>query len=143
MNISTLSEVKEVLENAGYEVLEVTGAIAAKINGFVATITIDNEEVNVQCEVATLGSFEEEDLPMITYNALNANSRIRPFAFEIIDTRDDPQLSDPKNFILNLADSMPVGDLSPEELESTMQKLNLAINECKYVLKSVLGEFVA
>jgi len=66
MNISTLSEVKEVLENAGYEVLEVTGAIAAKINGFVATITIDNEEVNVQCEVATLGSFKEEDLPMIT-----------------------------------------------------------------------------
>jgi hypothetical protein len=139
MNIRTLDQVADALVSFGYEAETVEGGVICKVGAskdpFMCLINNVDQQLNIVCKVATLGDFEEGDVPLITYNALNANSRIRPFAFEIIDGRDDPTLIEPKDFMLVLADSMPIGDLSDDELEKSMQSLRTALHTLGQVIR--------
>jgi len=145
MDIRTTEQVTETLLSLGFDAEQIEGGVACKIGSakdpFLCLMNIDGQILNIVCQVGKLGDFDEDDVPLITYNALNANSRIRPFAFEIIDSRDDPTLTDPKDFELVLADSMPIGDLSEEELEQAMQSLRTALRGLGEVIR--IGEEVA
>ena len=134
----TIEVVIEMLQNLGFDA-EVNGEsgivkIGDASDPFVVVLTVSNDHLNITCQVATQGEFDEEQLALVFYNALCENSRIRPFAFEIIDSRDDPSLIDPREFPIILGDSIAVEDLSEKEVEFTMQRLIVAISSCREVL---------
>jgi hypothetical protein len=140
MKIENVEQVRQVLEEEGYEALVTDGSVITKIgdtNGIPAVFTISNDFLKINCQVATLGDIPEDNLTNCALFALSANTVINPFAFALIDATDDPTLDNPEDFKVILTDKVPVGDLSREELVSALNSLWSAVAESRRVLQSV------
>lgn len=132
--LNTVDQIQEALENLGYETKTHNGSIHTVVGKFPAVLTIDENVLTISCRMASLGDFQEDKVPELLFACLDANSRIKPFAWEIITASDHPDLDDPAEFPLNFSDSVPLGDLSFEELNKAMESLWRAVADSTEVL---------
>lgn len=143
-NLTTLAEMAEVLEDSGYEVAAGSGFLAVKVprGGKApahASLTIDEirAKLIVSCRVARYGDVAEDRLPAFQAALLDANTRIDPFAFATLTDRDDPNLESPAEWIVVLIESLPIGDLSVNELRTAMADLAKALPVSDEILAAV------
>lgn len=139
-SIVKLEEISEVLENHGYDVKLHEDAIYTVVGGmrspFVAVLTIkDGKELIITCQVARLGDLKEETLPQVQFTLLDLNTQIRPFAFGIITAADDPHIDKAEDYPIVLIDSLPLGDLSSDEITATMDSLLVALDASGEAIK--------
>jgi hypothetical protein len=138
--ITTVEQIAATLEKSGYETLIEGSAVFTKIGGnskpYTAVLEVINGHLNVSCELAKLGEFEEDKLPELFASALSANTAINPFAFAIIDESDDDSITCAEEYSLILTDKLPMTDLSEAEVEFTMNSLWIALSEGVSVIKS-------
>jgi len=138
--ISNLHQVAEALEDLGYDVKFTEEAVHIAIGGmdnpFVAVLTINNEnELVITCQLAKLGDLREDEVPAVQFSLLDTNTRIRPYAFGIISASDEPEYNDAADYPIVLTDSLPIGDLSLEELSASMDSLLLALESSGEALR--------
>jgi len=138
--IETLQQVAEVLEDLGYNVKSHDDAVHIAVGGtdnpFVAVITINEQnELVITCQVAKLGDLNEDEIPTVQFYLLDANTRIRPFAFGIITASDDPEYDDAADYPIVLTDSIPLGDLCEDELTAAMDSLLVALKSSDEALR--------
>ncbi len=139
-SIVKLEEVSEVLQDQGYEVKFHEDAIYTVVGGmrspFVAVLTIKNQqELVITCQVARLGDLKESALPEVQFSLLDLNTQIRPFAFGIVTAADDPEIDKAEDYPIVLIDSMPLVDLSSEELIAAMDSLLVALEASGEAIK--------
>lgn len=144
-SIENLAEVARDLESFGYEVDLQDEAVFTKVGGeqnpFTVLLTIDKARnaLVITCQLTKLGDIAEDNVPAFAVAALDANSRISPFAFATLTASDNPDLDEPEQWPVVLTDSVPLGDLSSEELQSAMESLWSALAESRSVLRIGLG----
>ena len=141
MNINTLTEVAEVLENAGYVASLNEHSVAVSIGGhehlFPVVITlIEGNQLKITCQVAKASDIPEENGLAFALGLLDLNTHgsVLPFAFGIITPDEDESIQDESDCPIVLIDTMPVGDLDECELLSEMEELLTAIIASKEVL---------
>lgn len=131
-NMNTLEDILSGLESLGYIGELQENAIAVfplgRDNRFPAVLTIDGEgnKVSITCQVATLGQFKEDDIPSLFAKALDENSIIAPYAYALL-TSSDGEENDASGWPLVLIDSIPLGDFSLSELDSSISSLITAL----------------
>jgi hypothetical protein len=124
-----LNTINEALENLGLETELQEGNIALTVNGYQSVLTIDDDNLVVVCELATLDQIKEGQEAGFMAAALEANRSIIPFA--IATASGDDEVAD----VAVLIDSVPLGDFSESELESLVESLRSALLESAGVLK--------
>ena len=127
--IQSLDQVAEALDAGGYEVEMGDETVHLKVGGmdrpFVAVVTVNEPgtELAISCQLARWGDIPEKHLLQFAVACLDANTRIRPFAFATITASDRPDLDDPDEWPIVITNSVPLGDLSREELHAAMDSL--------------------
>ncbi|MDP8239520.1 MAG: hypothetical protein P9X24_10560 [Candidatus Hatepunaea meridiana] len=139
----TLQQVAETLEELGYNVKSHDNAVHIAIGGtetpFITVATInENQELVMTCQVAKLGDLNEDDIPAVQFFLLDANTRIRPYAFGILTASDNDDYDDAAEYPIVLTDSLPLGDLSVGELASSMDSLLVALESSDDALRAGL-----
>jgi hypothetical protein len=108
------------------------------------TININEmNRMNFVYFVSSLGKISwgmDEILPML----LDYNTRISPFAFGIITAVDDAsfEVLDTATIPVVLIDSIPLGDLSVEELVKELDALKTALVHCAPVIREIVNSNV-
>jgi hypothetical protein len=138
MAMDNLTGIATGLEKLGYVAEQDELAIVVRLDGgFAATLTINGQsELVITCQVATLGELREENLLTFFAAALDANSRIAPFAFSLITERDDSTIASERQYVVTLVDTVPLGDFEEQELEAAMQSLVTALVGSREVLEA-------
>ena len=138
--INSLPKAHKVLQELGYEAYLKDNSVAVKVGGpdhpFAAVIT-HNQATNhfqITCLIMTLGDLKKDTLHRFALAALDANSRIMPFAYALITEADDPELDNERDWPIVLTHAIPIGDFSNSELESAMQSLMSALMDSHNVL---------
>ena len=140
--IQGLDDIAEVLTTNGYELEAGDDAVRLKVGGmdtpFVAVITTneENSELAISCQLAKWGDVDEGRLLEFAVACLDANTRIRPFAFATITASDHPELDDPDEWPVVITNSVPLGDLSPAELQTAMDSLWSALASSRDVIRT-------
>jgi len=140
-NILSLEQIEEVLESAGYETLRDENGVVMKIGGksapFTAVFTIDEgqNQIIINCQIARMGDIKEEEMPHVLFALLDYNTMIRPYAFAVISATEDPDLDEEEDWPIVLTDSLPLGDLSSEELITAVESLWSALSVAPVLLK--------
>mgnify|MGYP000754800948 CR=1 FL=1 len=142
--LKTVADIAGVLEARGYEIQvdasNIITKLGAQANPYTAVLHLGGDKLNITCELAKLGEFSEENLSLLAFQALSANTVVDPYAFAIIDSSDDPEIENAEDFTLVLIDTIPTTDLSEEELVFAMDKLWDALTESVDVLKVGFGK---
>ncbi len=82
-----------------------------------------------------MGDIKEEELPKVLFSLLDYNTIIRPYAFAVISAAENPDLDDEEKWPLVLTDSLPLGDLSDQELIASVESLWSALSVVPVLLK--------
>ena len=136
-SLNTLPDIEKELGKLAYECDLIDNAIVTNIGAFTVVLTIDDDGfLNITCQVMELGQVQGEKLTEFAFAALDANSRISPYAFSLITVADDPDLTDEADYLVVLTDKIPLGDLSGCELRSAMQSLQTALLGTRDVLEA-------
>lgn len=135
--MSNLPQILEGLEVAGYVAKQEEDTILVRLDGGIpAVLTINRfNELQITCQLATLGELREENSLEFAFAALDVNSRISPFAISLITERDDESITDASEYVVTLVDTIPLGDFEQSELMAAMQSLLTALVGCKEVLE--------
>ena len=141
---NTIEEIANVLEMKGYEV-QIDGAniltkVGGQANPYTAVLHLSDAKLNITCELAKLGEFSEDNLSLLAFQALSANTVVDPYAFAIIDSSDDPEIENAEDFTLVLTDTVPTDNLSEGEIAFAMDSLWDALTESVDVLKVGFGK---
>ncbi len=141
--IENIRQLAEALEELGYPVTANEDAAHVAIGGvekpFAASLTINShQELVITAQVARLKDFNEDDLPLVMFGLLDANTRIRPYAFGIITDGEDE--GDAGDIPIVVTDSLKVGDLCKAELAASMDSLLVALNASGEALRAGLGK---
>lgn len=142
--IDTLEDMKSVLEDSGYEVALGDQFLALKVphpghEPKTALITLDDirNKAVVTCRVAHYGDIPVERVAAFQAAMLDANTRIDPFAFATIADQEDADTDDPKDWSVVLIESVPLADLSSEELNIAIADLAHALPIADELLDAV------
>ncbi len=141
-NISSLEQIEEVLESAGYETIRSEEGVMMKIGGksipFTSVFTIDEgqNQVIINCQIARMGDIREEEMSKVLFSLLDYNTMIRPYAFAVISAAEDAGLDDEETWPIVLTDSLPLGDLSDQELIASVESLWSALSVVPVLLKA-------
>lgn len=141
--INNLAEVHEALQDLAYVSDLHPEAVLAKVGSFPVVVTINGKgELVISCQIAKLGAIQEDRLTEFAFAALDANSRLSPFAISIL-TEDDgctcccsDETAEEMDYPIVLVDNIPLGDLSKDELKKAFESLYTAIIGCREVLES-------
>lgn len=140
-NISNLEQIETVLESSGYETARDDQGVVMKIGGksvpFTSVFTIDEgqNQIIINCQIARMGDIKEEELSKVMFSLLDYNTVIRPYAFAIISATENPDLDDEEQWPVVLTDSLPLGDLSSDELIASVESLWSALSVVPALLK--------
>ena len=137
--MDNLAEIQNGLEDLGFVANHniADGIIVVRLDGGTpAALMIEGDHLSITTQVCTLGELREENLAVFAMAALDANSRISPFAFSLITERDDPTIQDTSQFVVTLVDHIPLGDFEKPELESAMQSLITALVGSREILEA-------
>lgn len=134
--MNNLPQIQQGLENAGYVAKQEDDVIQVRLDGGIpAVLMIVEDQLQITCQLATLGELREDNALEFAYAALDANSRISPYAISLITERDDPSIEDTSEYVITLVDSIPLGDFEQTELVSAMQSLLTALVGCREVME--------
>lgn len=133
-NIKILADVEKVLAEHGYNPTlnesSVTLPIGAEGSPFPCIILIDETNLTISCEIGTWGNLQERVSPKMRdefYLAmLDLNTQTLPYAFAVL-TDIDGEDEDKSTWPVVLIDSMPVGDISENELLESLRSLLAAL----------------
>ena len=140
-NISSLAQIEEILESAGYETIRTQDGVVMKIGGksvpFTSVFTIDKEQnqVIINCQIAMIGDIKEEEMSNVLFTLLDYNTMVRPYAFAVISATENPDLDDEEKWPIVLTDSLPLGDLSSDEIIASVESLWSALSVVPVLLK--------
>ena len=140
-NISSLEQIEAVLESSGYETVRDDDGVVMKIGGtsvpFTSVFTIDEgqNQVIINCQIARMGDIKEEELSKVLFSLLDYNTMVRPYAFAVISATEDPDLDDEEKWPIVLTDSLPLGDLSSDEIIASVESLWSALLVVPVLLK--------
>jgi hypothetical protein len=140
-NISNIEQLNEALTSLGYETCPQPNFVAVKISGgssnnhFTTICRFVDNQLVISCKLFSLADVADENESVLNSAALNYNSLVLPFSFATLSAGSD---SDEEGTFV-LIDSMPVGDLSVDELEKEMKALLAAILTAAPVIKVGLG----
>jgi hypothetical protein len=145
--IQSLNDVERVLSSMGFEAKLNENNVFVKVGGkdspFPCVIVLDEDNLTVSCEIATWGSMTDRITPDMKddffLSILDLNSQTLPYAFSVL-TDVDGEDDDRSNWPVVLIDSMPVGDISEEELLASMRSLNAALMTAKNLFDVSLVE---
>ena len=136
--MQTLSQINEALLALGYETELGETHIAVKVHSFAAVLSInESNQLEISCQVAKVSELNEGKLAAAAFAALDANTRIAPYAFGIFTADEDGEGGVEEDVIV-LIDSVPLGDFQKSELESSMDSLVKALLNGREVLKTGL-----
>jgi len=141
-NISSLEQIEDVLESAGYETMRDDHGVVMKIGGksipFTSVFTIDKSQnqVIINCQIARMGDIKEEEMSKVLFSLLDYNTMVRPYAFAVISATEDPDLDNEEKWPIVLTDSLPLGDLSDQELIASVESLWSALSVVPVLLKA-------
>ena len=143
--MDNLAEVQTGLEELGfvakYNIADEIIVVSLD-GGTPAVLMIEGDHLSVTAQVCTFGELRDDNLAVFAMAALDANSRISPFAFSLITERDDPSIQNMSEYVVTLVDHVPLGDLEKPELESAMQSLITALVGSREVLEAGCQETV-
>ena len=137
-DIKTLADVERVLEEKGYKSQlnenNVTVSVGSENAPFPCVILIDETNLTISCEITTWGQMIErissEMREEFFLSLLDMNSQTLPYAFSVL-TDIDGEGEDKASWPVVLIDSVPVGDISEDELLASMRSLNAALLTAK------------
>ncbi len=138
MPITSTAPLKELLEKEGYAP-EVSGdSVLIPIGGSTAPFTAaftftPNGQLQITCQLATLGDFPEEQLAQLSLAALDANMQISPYAFAVIGASEGDVEVDKCPVVL--IDTIPTSDLNEEEIHFALDRLLQALTYSGSILK--------
>lgn len=144
--VDTLDDVVDTLVKSGFDAKKHDGFVSVAIGGpdspFPAVLRISEEtnQLLINCQLAKIGDFAEDQLAVLSLAALDMNTCIRPYAFAIISDTDDAELGDETQWPLVLTDSLTLGDLSSNELVDSMESLIQALIASRSVLEIGLNQ---
>lgn len=131
MKLKSLNSIASTLEGAGYSTTRDENAIFVEMahDGqiYPAVLQLQDDALHVTCQLGKLSDFEQDQLSLVTLNALAANVEMLPYAFAIIKPGGEADLSAVEDSPLVLINSVPVADLSEDELLWDLQKLQSAL----------------
>jgi hypothetical protein len=131
MKLKSLNSIASTLEEAGYSTTRDESAIFVEIahDGqiYPAVLQLQDDALHVTCQLGKLSDFEPDQLSLVTINALAANVEMLPYAFAIIKPDSGADVSAVEDSPLVLINSVPVADLSEDELLWDLQKLQSAL----------------
>lgn len=138
--LESIEDVDSALEELGYETIKHSDSIHVAMGSsdhpFVSVMVRNFQgDLVITCQVAKMGDLDEDKIPEVQLMLLDANTRIRPYAFGIITSSDNPELDDAADFPIVLTDSIPMIDLCKEELESSMDSLLAALQTSSEALR--------
>lgn len=87
-----------------------------------AVLTICNDELQVYCQITTVGEVGEDMIAELSIQALTLNTELAPFAVAMMGGEDDAE-----NWPIVLYDTIPVVDLQPSEIIHVVESLNRAL----------------
>lgn len=135
-NITSLDILSSVLRRIGIETSAgegsaITGKIKVDDKDHGVVFSIDTKEdglewLRIDCQQCVIGDItkNEEAFGGIILDFFRLNNEIDPFALGMIDINDPNDMSDN---ILNLTESMPIGDLSEGEISAAIGRLRGAV----------------
>lgn len=109
---------QNVRGNAAKLVAENTVAFFIGERPVIVSINEKNNTMTISCQVA---KFDEATDPSDLLQMLKLNINMAPFAYALVIDEGDESAS------IVLLDSIPIGDLSEDELDAAMDSLRLAI----------------
>ncbi|HIC35281.1 MAG TPA: hypothetical protein EYO78_10765 [Gammaproteobacteria bacterium] len=134
--INNLPQIQEVTERLGYEASLADDALIVKIGKFPAILTIDGGRLSINCKVARAGDIPEANQADFATAALDANTRLSPYALAMITDIDDPSSEGQEDdWPIVLTDTIPLGDFEECELKSALSDLQAALVGSKEVLQ--------
>jgi len=144
-NINSSEKVMKVLASMGYESEAVECGVRFGIgdteNAFPVVILIDDKDMIINCEIAKWGEISSnvaEDMKDAFFlGLLDINTQILPYSVAVVSNIDGEE-DDRDSWPVVLIDSMPIGDISEDELRSSIQSLMKALHTAKDLFSVVL-----
>jgi len=138
MSINSPALLEKLLEHHGYAPKTSGDSVFLPIGGsaapYTAAFTFNNKgQIQITCQLATLGDFPESKLGELSLAALDANTQISPYAFAVIGASEGDV--DIHKCPVVLIDTLPVSDLSAEEVAYSVDKLLEAVTYSRNILK--------
>jgi hypothetical protein len=139
MPITTPVQLKEYLEKQGYAPQHSTDSVFVPIGGSTAPYTAaftftKNGQLQITCQLALLGDFEESKLGQLSLAALDANMQISPYAFAVIGATEGADV-DIHRCPVVLIDTLLTADLNEEEVGFSLDRLLQALTFSSGILK--------
>lgn len=136
-----LSDVSEALAKLGYAATVTGDSVALMLGGdgkpagAVLTMSEQRGELDVTCQIAKLRDIRDAHMQDFLVACLDANYRIRPYAFAVISASSgSEEIDDPEEWPVVLTDSLPLGDLSTEEIRCSMSSLQMALATARSIM---------
>ena len=143
MKLKSLTSIAHTLEEAGYATTQAEDAVFVELRHEdqvrAAVLELEEGALHVTCQLAKLSDFDQDQLSLVAVNALAANVEMLPYAFAIIKPADGADAEDVSNSPLVLINSVPVEDLSEDELLWDIQRLQSALIAGASAISSALN----
>jgi hypothetical protein len=131
MKLKSLHTIASTLEEAGYTTTRDETAVFVDLHHdgkpYPAVLQLQEDALHVTCQLGKLSDFDQDQLSLVAINALAANVEMLPYAFAIIKptgSADEDTVADSPLVLIN---SVPVEDLSEDEVLWDLQKLQSAL----------------
>lgn len=131
MKLKSLTSIAHILTEAGYTTAQDEDAVFVELRHEdqvrPAVLEIEDGALHVTCQLAKLSEFDQDQLSLVAINALAANVEMLPYSFAIIKPADGADADAVSDSPLVLINSIPVEDLSEDELLWDIQRLQSAL----------------
>jgi hypothetical protein len=131
MKLKSLPSIALTLEAAGYTTTHNEDAVFVELRHAElvrpAVLELEDDALHLTCQLAKLSDFDQDQLSLVAVNALAANVEMLPYAFAIIKPADGADAEAVADSPLVLINSVPVEDLSEDELLWDIQRLQSAL----------------
>ncbi len=134
--MNNLPQIKETAERLGYKAVLTDDALIVRIGNFPTFLTIDQGRLCINCKIARAGDVPESNQAAFATSALDANTRLSPYAIAMITDIDDPSCEGlEEDWPIVLTDTIPLGDFEESELRAALVDLQAALVGSKEVLQ--------
>ncbi|RYD69852.1 MAG: hypothetical protein EOP84_27685 [Verrucomicrobiaceae bacterium] len=131
MKLTTLNTIASTLNNAGYLAKESDNAVFVDLlhdgKAYPTVLSLQEEALHVTCQLGQISDFDQDQLSLVAINSLAANVEMLPYAFAIVKPSGKADAEAVGESPLVLINSVPVEDLSEEELLWALRKLQSAL----------------
>ena len=131
MKLKSLHTIASTLEDAGYTTTHDENAVFVELHHdgkpYPAVLQLQDDALHLTCQLGKLSDFDQDQLSLVAVNALAANVEMLPYAFAIIKPTDGADAEAVSESPLVLINSVPIEDLSEDEVLWDLQKLQSAL----------------